>query len=108
MSTESLQARLAAAAPGPWELHPQWENSLEVFFQPEWETDSDGSINAWNDQGRIYDEGGHTRADAELIAHAPTDLAAALKVIEAATEVLEAWGHSVHLRDALDAWEALP
>lgn len=71
MSIESLKARLAEASPGPWEAEP---DDMFLF-----------SITPENDPETRIDFGFRPVGEynADLIAHAPTDLAAALQVIEA-------------------------
>ena len=78
MSTRSLKARLAAVTPGPW---------------------------FWDGEHVPSGYEGESLADADLIAHAPTDLAAALKVIEAVERLMTG---DLDVLGALDAWEALP
>ena len=74
MSAESLRARLAAATPGPWE-------GLLV-----------GVV---GDEERTYvapfdnERQAPKPADADLIAHAPTDLALLLAVFDAAKEAID-------------------
>lgn len=72
MSSESVKARLEAATPGQWRA-------------------DEGACCVGTDEADIAEGIGRhpyaARGDADLIAHAPTDLAAALKVIEAAQRV---------------------
>jgi hypothetical protein len=100
MSTESVRARLEAATPGTWKA------------------DSGGCCVGTDDadiaEGSRHPHA-HTSKDIDFIAHAPADIAAAMKVIEAAKRILLALADEAHfvdhehqLRDALDAWEALP
>lgn len=90
MSSESVRGRLDAATPGPWIAAgaATWRSA-----RLDW-------------RGRIYDNRNalvarqsgvanpDPRPDSYLIAHAPTDLAAALDVIEAAGEVYEFLEHA--------------
>ena len=87
MSGETVRKRLGAATKGPW-----------AVSTPDYRVMGAGHIvvSALGDNA--------PDADADLIAHAPTDLAAALKVIEAANLGVP----STPLRDALEAFEALP
>ena len=110
MSTESLRARLDAATPGSRATAIGTDG---YYVQVPLTTDSNYGI----DVGLFA-----KKADAVLDAHAPTDLAAALEVIERAnderrlrfgrlissqTEI--AYTQAVdRLHDALDAFEALP
>ena len=85
VSTETCKARLEMAVPGPWSLergHEGWD--------------------IYAGDRMVTDDGGTRCQDAILIAHAPTDLAAALKVIEAIKACNEA-----AVVEALVEWEAL-
>lgn len=64
-----IEARLNAATPGPWVTGQHASN--------------DTVIEAVNGGMTIYDEGGHGPADAQFIAHAPEDIAALLREVEA-------------------------
>lgn len=101
MSVESARARLSQANDMPWHLSVDGYDVLDR-----------------NDVDRVTvrDTWG-SDADADLIAHALTDLAAALDVIEAATAHAAIDGRRTDsegeaeynaLMDALDAFEALP
>lgn len=69
-----IRARLAAANPPPWVLRNDGPNLADVFTEdPDCEREWGGHIAAYVE-----------RADAELIAHAPTDLADLLADLEAA------------------------
>lgn len=99
MSSSSVRKRLQEATPGPWEKE---EDSLAIT----------GPVGAARDDRMIiYDEGGHSEEDADLIAHAPTDLALALDVIEIAAELHETQRHvgdPCPLCIALAAFETAP
>lgn len=78
MSSESLRARLAAATPGPWITVSSTDGVTQHYWvQAEERNPVDQLVVESHDGVPI-------RPDANLIAHAPTDLAAALKVIELA------------------------
>lgn len=91
MSVDSVRKRLEAAAPGPWEAYdanggeqrPMWCVANDAFHNP-----SADDNEPWI---AVEIRTGY-RADAELIAHAPTDLAAALKVIEAVNTFIDHYG----------------
>lgn len=115
MSLESARKRLDAATPGPWESRGE-QIGNDLHFGPMKTTYVDTA------EGNLFAVSGMPVADADLIAHAPTDLAAALKVIEAAKGLMS-WtrelgphgGYSYvpnvverSLLVALDAFEALP
>ena len=122
MSSESVRKRLEAATPGPWRPK-DWEGAFTIDAigtrinrrGREVETVQDvvgPSSNDWGMFGTI-----DRTEDAELIAHAPADLAAALKVIEAAKEwrdTADGDDHLTHdaavglLEVALAEFEALP
>jgi hypothetical protein len=76
----AIRARLAAATPGPWRVHSRGDVALIDPRQwPAWAVadDPDGGE---DDFERLVAEA--TAADADLIAHAPTDLAALLDEVE--------------------------
>jgi hypothetical protein len=123
MSTESCKARLEMATKGPWTIQP-----LNMDKFPESEFGYPQRIVA-NDDGLVLVaeclQEPLTPDNARLIVHAPTDLAAALRVIEAAKEVRVAWAAwggdftdtagvarfflaISHLVEHDDAWEATP
>ena len=81
MTRESIRDRLAKATPGPWVA-----DGKTVHFDPVVLGEAEGYDEPYllSRAGTIYDEGGHTAADADLIAHAPTDIAALLAVADAA------------------------
>jgi hypothetical protein len=110
MSTTSVKARLKAATPGPWSQGMAGNKLL-----PEIDYSAAFGFIVVNDR---TDDGQHGVADADFIAHAPTDLAAALKVIMAA-KIRHYWIREndpwlcacgwANCPDtqALDAWEIL-
>jgi hypothetical protein len=81
MTREAIRQRLAAATPGPWKkrapgwLGPDRHKWRCVFFGPS--------------PDEPYTTSPLVPADADLIAHAPTDLAALLAVADAAAMVGE-------------------
>jgi len=105
VSVESVRARLDAATSGPWAMraHDGCATVIAPSLTMPWDT-------------VVYaDDSGHPRtseSDADLIAHAPTDLRLALDVIEAATEVRQGFldGHfdMSKMFATLDAFEAAP
>lgn len=120
MSVDSVRKRIEAATPGPWETY----DANEGEHRPLWCVANDAFHNPSSDDEPWIAVEIHVgqREDADLIAHAPTDLAAALKVIEAAKVVLPSVMYHVRrvavsreteaqanaLRDALKEFEALP
>jgi hypothetical protein len=102
MSTESLRARLEAATPGPWKA--RYSGPELYVFGPR------------GDLAQIHGPENEAAHDADLIAHAPTDLAAALEVVEAALQVELLTGTNdparfdahIALAAAIRAFEALP
>ncbi len=117
MSVESVRKRLAAATPGPW----TWGNSGVTALDNEyvfWPGNIPGGLED-DDPASLHVGacGEHTEPQAEanlaLLAHAHTDLALALEVIEAAQGYRigsslrrqEQWQRLVN---ALDAFEAAP
>ena len=106
MSSESLRKRLEAATPGPWEaINAKTRSDVVSGLR---QTPSRYLV------AKIGEPGHDQHFDADLIAHAPTDLAAALKVIErlkefdAATTVLDAEHAGRAMIEALKEFEALP
>jgi hypothetical protein len=95
---DEIKARLAASTPGPWYFHDStlYRGPLGIAFDIatglcEWDPrdfDRDeGVLGVWQepeDYTRIArtSDAGHARANATLIAHAPTDLAALVKAVE--------------------------
>jgi len=86
MTIESIKARLDAASESPW---VEWTDCLEQ-----------GYIVVGNEDGALTEERPFTEdadfyalvcihEDADLIAHAPTDLRALLKVAEAAADIFK-------------------
>lgn len=133
MSTETLRARLEAATPGPWKMGYtsdvlRWNTILasddaHVTLRQDWLIDTPEIARlplppSWRhgteDQetrGRAFEQ--QSDRNALLIAHAPTDLAALLEVVEAARRIgynYKAGGTFGfdELQAALDAFEALP
>lgn len=112
VSSESLRRRLEAATPSEWKA----ATGRGKY----------GVIGTTDAEGRSYClavlsavPATHRKADAELIAHAPTDLRLALDVIEAAHEwqgliyCINSWPPcndccGCHLKAAFDAFEAAP
>ncbi len=95
---DEIKARLAASTPGPWYFHDStlYRGPLGIAFDIatglcEWDPRDfdrdDGMLGVWQepeDYTRIArtSDAGHARANATLIAHAPTDLAALVKAVE--------------------------
>lgn len=87
---DAIKARAEAATPGPWvQGYPDDlpGESRDVFFQPEFRDTGEGYGATYT--GRIYDEGGHTAADAAFIAYARTDVPLLLAVAEAAAALMD-------------------
>lgn len=91
MSIDSVRKRLEAATPGPWWIGPSrrgFEMHIgagafdEYAHGSRWPAVHGGTYVV--SPGREGDGGIDDTANADLIAHAPTDLAALLKVAEAA------------------------
>ncbi|MDE2096433.1 MAG: hypothetical protein KGL39_04245 [Patescibacteria group bacterium] len=88
MTIESIKKRLAEATPGPWEL-------VKAPVPRNYPGDP------WIDLYPVERGGGtvyiarfeYAEGDADLIAHAPTDLAALIRVAEAASEFLDSEPH---------------
>jgi hypothetical protein len=77
---EAIKARLAAASPGPWH-HGSVDDRLHAVF----DANADGEICTLYDvdgEGFPADAFQGDAANAELIAHAPTDLAALVAEVE--------------------------
>ena len=68
----AIRARLAQATPGPWESKPVHNKKAQVLH------------------GGVTHKKNMSREDADLIAHAPTDIAWLCDTLEAALEVVEA------------------
>lgn len=82
MSTESLRARLDAATPGPWTVVGD-DPAVSIGLEMAWVK---GPYNETTDRhAEVTDY--IEQVDADLIAHAPTDLRGALDVIEAAKDL---------------------
>ena len=91
---EDIKAREQAATPGPWVAgYPDGRSPETVFMQPVFESETweDREVNwyGYGTEGTIFDEGGHTAADAAFIAHAREDVPALLAVAEAAGRLLD-------------------
>jgi hypothetical protein len=125
MSLESARARLAATTPGPWLKVGATDGDFGVLG-----ADRAASPTSFVTPAVVsaFDGAGiHLESDANFITHAPTDLAAAIDVIEAAKALRQwssprgqervdsKWGEVWHvwlrdldrLSDALAAFEAL-
>ena len=76
MSAESLRARLEAATPGTWEISGEPGKTAVGIRSTEESRPGIGAIYGGSER--------NAKADADLIAHTPTDLRLALGVIEAA------------------------
>ena len=86
MSIESTRKRLEAATPGPWAAGPFSKRSVRrVNWPPK---TSEFIVLSGHDYLFDIDTGCQEEADAELIAHAPTDLALLLEVAEAAQALI--------------------
>lgn len=89
---DAIAARLESATPGPWEAV----------------TDDDGRTkehSVWSEQSSDYvAEWIVTKPDADLIAHAPADLAALLAVVEALLEARRDLTHN-HLHRVPGRWD---
>ena len=88
LDLEPIKERLAAATPGPWDFHvlPQSVGITVATIHSEqgpretrWTVDLPPEIGGMG-----------TRADAEMIAHAPSDLAALVAEVEQLREQVEA------------------
>ena len=88
LDLEPIKARLAAATPGPWDFHvlPQSVGITVATIHSEqgpretrWTVDLPPEIGGMG-----------TRADAEMIAHAPEDIAALVAEVERLREQVEA------------------
>lgn len=107
MSTESLRSRLAAVKPGPWDID---EDGCCVYSTDESVCGPIALVVIGGAEG--------TGEDAVLIAHAPTDLAGALAVIEVARSghrPMAGFEHQCECFDptcaifaAIEAFDALP
>lgn len=118
MSIESVRKRLAEATPGPWRSHPNpaYGGPLEKAPPPHYIRTADsadsGPGDPWGSEGAVVsvegDECGGVwnKADADLIAHAPTDLRLLLDVVEATSAFLDA-GTQQTERDLWSALDAL-
>ncbi len=88
MPIETIKARLDAATPGPWEM----TDHVERYHVPEAAPDAVYDYHWWsidhNGVTVVEDMRGaeESEPDFALIAHAPTDLRALLKVAEAAKD----------------------
>jgi hypothetical protein len=86
MTIESIKARLEAATEGPWEM----TDHVERYHVPEAAPDAVYEYHWWSIDHNcvtvVEDMRGaeESEPDFDLIAHAPTDLRALLKVAEAA------------------------
>ena len=82
VTIEDIKARLAAATPGPWEMRPDgWQvTSAQCNICGTFHT------HQMHDGGRLVSVR-PVQPDADLIAHAPTDLARLVAVAEAAAEL---------------------
>lgn len=113
MSIESVRKRLEAATPGPWERYtnPAWDDP--GYIRTPHTSDSRPRHVAY-----VRSDEGNPIPNAELIAHAPTDLRLALDVIESAKAVVSYEEviaptpgcdcPGCRLFAALDAFEAAP
>ena len=117
MSIESVRKRLEAATPGPWEASG-WDH--EEFYGA-WKRVGPGA-SAWESYASSSQKAGlylysadHdyrgdekvNDADAELTAHAPTDLALLLAVVDAAKVLADLASVAyAPFEDALEALEA--
>lgn len=121
----AIRARLADITPPPW-IRGKWPSDFDIVRQAEWTPcGAEGHDDCMVAQ-MIHDVAlvglGHDRAkgDAEFIAHAPTDVAALLKMVDAAqrlrglAEIAERiirseWGEdadeAVELRAVMAAWD---
>ena len=92
-----IKYRLATATPGPW--------SVDVtYFQPK---------SIWARVGKLFSAGDATFGDCDLVAHAPTDLAALVVEVERLRGAIEAHRDSMDTDDGLQdeadckLWEVL-
>ena len=69
----AIEARAKAATPGPWWTRPDYGCDNACVY---WNSDRPDVINGSTESTLIYDEGGHSVADAEFIAHAREDIPA--------------------------------
>lgn len=84
MSLESVRKRLAAATPGPWQSN--------ISYHVDGDDEVVKHITAGTDDNTVAVMGcdfTSSDADADLIAHAPTDLRLALAVVEAARDLVD-------------------
>lgn len=92
MSAESVCKRLELATPGPW-----IKKGLAAYAYPgQGDTNRLPATCITVSDSRNGYKTVNVDADTDLIAHAPTDLAAALRVIEAADELADhdyRWNH---------------
>jgi hypothetical protein len=90
MTIESIKARLEAATEGPWEM----TDHVERYHVPEAAPDAVYEYHWWSIDHNcvtvVEDMRGaeESEPDFDLIAHAPTDLRALLKVAEAAKQYI--------------------
>jgi hypothetical protein len=114
VSAESIKQRLAAAEPGPWEVMPGTLYGGGYTVGRRGVAVDDWGTEEYHVKHVLVDNA----EEAELIAHAPTDLALLLTVAEAASfvaDLLDVWGCAPEategldkLNAALDAMEAAP
>lgn len=99
-----IEARLAAATPGPWHFHDStlYRGPLGIAFDIatglcEWDPrdfDRDeGMLGVWQEPEEYHriartSDNCNARANAALIAHAPTDLATLLAAVKAVRDLL--------------------
>ena len=105
---QAIEARLAAATPAPWEARDRG-HGVEVYMG--------GVSGAWLSTASAYGPKGSrhrditgTRADAALIAHAPTDLAALVAEVQrmqAALTRIAKWDEKTQEAARLDGPTAL-
>jgi hypothetical protein len=89
---DEIAARLADATPGPWETVPSWHPGYVAAFD---------SSRGTQVVAEAHRSGLRLAANADLIAHAPEDLAALLAVAHAAQDALSPF-HTVRHSDSCD------
>ncbi len=75
---EAVRARLNAATPGPWEAGDRWVYTTPIYDDDPRLMNVLGVVDHYAEHERVEAERKRGQANAELIAHAPADLAALL------------------------------
>lgn len=89
---DEIEARLAAATPGPWRADQC--GGGEESFSGSWVCPGGHANGVWSNPAErdvLRDETSLSSPDAELIAHAPEDIAALLAVVKAVRTKAEDW-----------------